>query len=213
MKKEKTKMNVEVKKDENKADVAPTDKTEMVRNDQFGMTHPFTLMRHFAEDMEAMLSDFGFSGRGFPEFNLMERFPRFGEFETDDFFGRREFANWAPDIEMLAQDGNLVIRADLPGIDKDDIDVEIKENRLTIKGERKKEFEEEKDGVYRSERSYGSFRRTLPLPESVNTDEAKAIFKNGVLEVTLAAPQLETTGKRLEITEAGTQTKTAASGS
>ncbi len=114
---------------------------------------------------------------------------------------------------MAEIDGKLTVRADLPGMEKDDINVEIKDNRLTIQGERKNELEEEKEGFYRSERSYGGFCRSLALPENANIDDANATFKNGVLEVTIATPQLAESGKRLEIGDESTEAKTASSGS
>ena len=81
--------------------------------------------------------------------------------------------------------------------------VEINDNVLTIQGERKQEHEEEREGWYRNERSYGSFYRAIPLPEGTISDSAKASFKNGVLEITLQAPPQEVSrGRRLEIKEA-----------
>jgi HSP20 family protein len=93
-----------------------------------------------------------------------------------------------------------VVRADLPGLEKNDVKVDIADDVLTIQGERKQEHEEEHEGWYRSERSYGSFYRAVPLPEGTIADSAKANFKNGVLEVTLQAPPKEVSrGRRLEI--------------
>ena len=89
---------------------------------------------------------------------------------------------------MLQRNNELVIRADLPGLTKDDVKVDVTEDAVTIQGERKREHEEEKGGVYRSERSYGSFTRVIALPEGAITDQAKAIFKDGVLEVTTPTP-------------------------
>ena len=80
--------------------------------------------------------------------------------------------------------------------------VEVVEGALVISGERKEEQEEKGEGFYRSERTYGSFFRRLPLPEGVKSEEAAATFKNGVLEVTIPAPKREPTGRTLEIKEA-----------
>ena len=80
--------------------------------------------------------------------------------------------------------------------------VEIRDDALVIEGERKQEREEEREGLYRNERVYGSFYRTIPLPEGTIADSAKATFKNGVLEVVLQAPPQEVSrGRRLEIKE------------
>ena len=91
--------------------------------------------------------------------------------------------------------------------------VEVVEGALVISGERKEEKEEKGEGFYRSERTYGSFFRRLPLPEGVKSEEAAATFKNGVLEVTIPAPKREPTGRRLEIkepTEAPAEARAAA---
>ncbi len=106
---------------------------------------------------------------------------------------------WIPTVEMLEKKGTLVVRADLPGLSKDDVKVEIIDNDLVIEGERKTETDKEEDGYYTSERSYGSFRRCLALPYGVNADEATATFSGGVLEVTMPARQhQEPHGHRLD---------------
>jgi HSP20 family protein len=95
-----------------------------------------------------------------------------------------------------------VLRADLPGLAKEDVEVEVNEDSVTIRGERRHEREEEREGVYRSERSYGSFSRVVPLPEGTITDSAKATFRDGVLEVVMQAPGREVKrGRRIEIGE------------
>ena len=107
---------------------------------------------------------------------------------------------WSPQIEMFQRGNDLVVRADLPGMTKEDVQVDINENVLSIQGERKQEHEEEREGWYRNERSYGSFYRAVPLPEGTIADSAKASFKNGVLEVVFQAPPREVSrGRRLEI--------------
>ena len=88
----------------------------------------------------------------------------------------------------LSKHDQLVIKADLPGLRKDEVSVEIADDSVTIQGERKTEHKDEREGYFRSERSYGSFCRVIPLPEGAMTDQAKANFHDGVLEVTLPAP-------------------------
>jgi len=107
---------------------------------------------------------------------------------------------FAPPVEVLERDGRLIVRADLPGLTKDDVRVEITDNVLTIEGERRSEHEERQEGgVLRSERVYGMFRRQIPLPEGVNADQATANFKDGVLEVSMPAPQRQTRGRQIEV--------------
>jgi HSP20 family protein len=96
---------------------------------------------------------------------------------------------WSPQVELFERGNNLIIRADLPGLSRDDIDVEIEDDALVIRGERRNEFEDEQEGYYRSERSYGSFYRAIPLPDNVDASQCNATFKDGVLEVTLPKPQ------------------------
>ena len=95
----------------------------------------------------------------------------------------------------------LVVRADLPGMSKDDIKVEFQDGCLTIQGERRQESKEggEGQGWCRSERRYGTFYRCIELPEGVTMDKVKANFKDKVLEVTLPAPFEQTQGRRIEI--------------
>ena len=164
--------------------------------------NPFAFMRRFAGDMERFFEDFG-SFRLSPLLRH-DIWPRVGE------FGRAE---WTPEVEIIERDGKLVVRADLPGLTKDNVKVEVTGEALIISGERKGEKEEKGEGFYRSERTYGSFFRRIPLPENVKTEEATATFKNGVLEVEMQAPKREPSGRLLEIkeaTEPQAETKAAA---
>ena len=96
------------------------------------------------------------------------------------------------------------MRADLPGLKKEDVQVDVTENAITIHGERREEHQDEREGYFHSEREYGQFYRTIPLPEGVITDSAQASFKNGVLEISMQAPPAEATrGRRIEIKDAG----------
>ena len=156
------------------------------------MGSPFRMLERFTDEMDRVFDDFGL-GRGWLA-------PRLGYDWLRSPLQRVE--GWLPDIEMLQRNNELVIRADLPGLAKDDVKVEITENAVTIQGERRREHKEEKAGVYRSERSYGSFSRVVALPEGAITDQAKANFKDGVLEITMPAPpETVTRGRKLEITE------------
>jgi HSP20 family protein len=127
------------------------------------------------------------------------------EREMEDMFGRmpawpwgeRE-RGWAPAIDMIDHKDEIVLRADLPGLTEKDIEVTVEDGALTIRGERKAETEEKKEDYYYSERTYGVFARTLPLPTGVEADRVKATFKSGVLEVHLPKAK-EAKGKKIEI--------------
>jgi HSP20 family protein len=109
---------------------------------------------------------------------------------------------WAPDVEVFQRGEQLVVRADLPGLKKEDVKIDVTDDTITIQGERKRQHEEEQNGIYRSERSYGAFRRVVQLPEGAMADQAKASFRDGVVEITMPAPPEHVTrGRRLEITE------------
>ena len=155
----------------------------------FETVNPFQMMRRFTKDMERVFGDF--PGFWFPNFKT-----EFTPFQT-------EFENvqWIPQIEVLQNNGNFMVRADLPGLTKEDVKVELKDNLLLISGERKEEKEEKREGFYRSERSYGNFYRHIPLPEGVKTENAVATFRNGVLEITMPVPKAEITTRKLEIKE------------
>jgi len=110
-------------------------------------------------------------------------------------------ALWEPQVDVVQGEGRLVVRADLPGLSKDDVRVELTDEGLVLEGERRSEIEEEREGTYRSERSYGSFRRAIPLPEGFDASGAEAHFENGVLEITLPMPEAASRAKRIEIQE------------
>jgi HSP20 family protein len=97
-------------------------------------------------------------------------------------------AAWFASLDVFEKDSRLIARADLPGLKREDVKVEVVEGYLTISGERKHEAEETKENFYRSEREHGSFYRAIPLPEGVNIDKVRATFDNGVLEVTVPLP-------------------------
>ena len=124
--------------------------------------NPFALMKEFANEVD----------RNF--FNL--RTPESSE-------------AWMPVIECKRQNGGLVISAELPGLIKDDVHVEITDEALIVEGDRTREDVEEKEGFYRSERAYGHFYRYIRLPEGAEADKAKAELKDGVLTVTVPAPE------------------------
>jgi HSP20 family protein len=132
-------------------------------------------------------------------------------FRTPLAFASNELPAWAPKVDVVTKDNALITRVDLPGMKKEDVKVEVQDGLLTLSGERKKEVTEEKDNVYREEREYGSFCRTLPLPKGVKAEEIKASFINGVLEVTMPIPAVaETAAKKIAISDGTVAAKTAA---
>jgi HSP20 family protein len=107
------------------------------------------------------------------------------------FEGDREGANrrWTPAMDLLEADDHLVLRADLPGLSEDDVQIEVQDNVLTVSGERKAEREETRNGYYRVERAFGSFSRSLTLPEGIDAERIEASFDKGVLEVRIPKPE------------------------
>lgn len=92
---------------------------------------------------------------------------------------------WSPAVDIYETDENIVLKAELPGIERKEVSVEVKDNTLILKGERKREKEVTEENYHRIERSYGSFMRSFTIPVSVRQEQVKAKFKDGVLEVTL----------------------------
>jgi HSP20 family protein len=117
----------------------------------------------------------------------------------DAFFGgERESRRWVPQMDLVEAEDHFVLKADLPGLDESDVSIEVQDGTLTISGERKAEHESSERGWYRIERSFGSFSRSLTLPERVDTDAISASFDRGVLEVRIPKPE-EHKPRRVEI--------------
>ena len=109
-------------------------------------------------------------------------------------------STWTPRTEMLERGGTLLVRVELPGLERDDVDVCVEDDRLVIEGERRHDIDPRQAGAfYRSECSYGTFRREIPLPEPVEHDHVKAKFKNGVLEVAVPRAARESTRREVRI--------------
>src|SRR5215212_7298090 len=109
---------------------------------------------------------------------------------------------WVPSMDLVEADDHFLLKADLPGLGEDDVNIEIRDNALTISGERKAEHEARERGWYRVERSFGRFSRSLTLPEGVNADAVEAAFDKGVLEVRIPKPE-ERKPRRVAIRSAG----------
>jgi HSP20 family protein len=138
-------------------------------------------LRAWGREMERMFEDFAFS-----------RWPRFRDLELFRF--PRELRLQVPSLDMYEEKDQIVVKVELPGLSKDDVEVNLTGSMLTIKGEKKREQEVKEADYYRSEREYGSIYRSVDLPAEVKTDEVKATFKDGVLEIHL--PKTEEAKKK-----------------
>lgn len=96
---------------------------------------------------------------------------------------------WNPAVDVFETDEAYVINAELPGVSRENIEIDVKNRLLTVKGERGQENETRKDRCYRKERSFGRFERTFPLPGGVDTEKITAEFKNGVLKIRIPRPE------------------------
>lgn len=184
---------------------------------------PFSFMRRFGEEMDRLFEDFGFAPLGLDPMDLLIASPRTGLAPGRALSGgtsgqrglttgasgltRQSSAGalstgrgvaWLPQVEVLQRGDSLVVRADLPGLRPDDVRVEVDNGALTISGERSYQAEDENEGVYHSERAYGAFLRTIPVPQGINPDDVQARFTEGVLEVTIPLPK-ESRSKRIAV--------------
>ena len=124
----------------------------------------------------------------------------FGEFAPER--GEEGRTGFAPPIEVRENDGKYEIRAELPGVNPDDVRLEITDDAVVINGERRAERKEERGGVHIMERRYGRFYRAIPLPEGAKTGDATARFNNGVLEVDVPIERRQTKSRQIPIQSA-----------
>jgi HSP20 family protein len=158
----------------------------------FFSASPFELMRRFTDEMDRAFSGFGQMRGSAPVQDRM----------------------WSPAIEVFEREGQIIARADLPGLNKDDVKVELTDDGLIIQGERKHEHEQCDDSFCHTERSFGRFYRLIPLPEDVDPDRINAQFNNGVLEVTVPVPERQRRRREIQVgTGGGEQSKATSSGS
>jgi HSP20 family protein len=135
-------------------------------------TSPFTLMRDFSREMDRFFHGHGITTAG-------------------------EAGVWWPAVEWKKTNGTFLVKAEVPGLKKEDVKVEVAEGCLILEGERKYESKKEEEGFFQTERSYGKFYRSIPLPEGAKPEEIKAELANGVLEVKV--PVIETKPKMRQI--------------
>jgi HSP20 family protein len=121
----------------------------------------------------------------------------------DAFFGQTDQGRrWVPPMDLVEAEDHFVLKADLPGLREGDVNIEVQDGTLTISGERKAEHEQRERGWYRIERSFGSFNRSLTLPDGVDPDRIAASFSDGVLEVRIPKPE-ERKPRRISISSSG----------
>jgi HSP20 family protein len=106
---------------------------------------------------------------------------------------------WAPSVDVFEKEGNLVIRAELPGVEQEDVDITVQDRVLTISGQRKEEQERERDGYYVRERRQGAFSRSVMLPQGVDEGNIRARYEDGVLEVTVEGVAAVREPRRIQI--------------
>src|ERR687896_2762044 len=117
----------------------------------------------------------------------------------DAFFGQTDQSRrWVPPMDLVEAEDHFVLKADLPGLAEGDVNIEVQDGTLTVSGERKAEHEQHERGFYRIERAFGSFNRSLTLPDGVDPDRIDASFHHGVLEVRIPKPE-ERKPRRIEI--------------
>jgi HSP20 family protein len=142
----------------------------------FFAVDPFAMMRRLSEEMDrAFGSTFGLTRS----------------------MGQRGI--WSPAIEVREHDNQMEITAELPGMSKDNVKLEVTEDRIILEGEKKSEEEKKEKGYVRSERSYGHFYRAIPLPDGADAEKAKAEFKDGILRVTVPIAENKRQAKRIPI--------------
>jgi HSP20 family protein len=147
------------------------------------LTNPFHLFRRMSVEMEQFFNR-AFGGGYVPSRSAASA----GIGAASSWTG---LSAWAPRIEAFQRGDQFIVRAELPGLKREDVRVNVTDDSLIIEGERRDEFENTHGDVYHTERSYGSFYREIPLPEGTLSDNAEASFKDGVLEVKLQAPPSE----------------------
>ncbi len=134
-------------------------------------SRPFSEMTGWQRDIERMFDDFFWK--------------RVSPLWSERWWPSREIGFSVPPIDLYEKKDEIIAKVELPGLEKDEVQVNITDNLLTIKGEKKREEEIEEEDYYRAERSYGSFSRSVDLPKEVQVEKARASFKNGILEVRL----------------------------
>ncbi len=153
---------------------------------------PFEEVKKLEEEIDGVFNDFWRTGG---RRVLPSSVKRKGK---DEIAPAGEEFIWAPTTDVIDKEKEVIVKADLPGVDKKDIKIKVDPKSISISGEMKKEKKEKEEKYYVEERVYGSFNRTIPLPEEVDPEKAEAKFEKGVLEIT--APKVKPSKKVKEIT-------------
>ena len=164
------------------------------------LSNPFALMQRMTEDMDHLFDQLGFGSSLRPSSSLGMLGNR-GMLGTQGGQGLSRMNDmWMPQIETSRRGDRFVVRADVPGVKKEDLQIDVEDGVLTLSGERREENTEDRDGFYRSERSYGRFHRAIPIPEGIEAEACEATFRDGVLEISLQMPKNEEPkSRRIEI--------------
>jgi HSP20 family protein len=175
------------------------------------MSNPFAFAQAMSQEMDRLFDTMGGtseSGRGISSGGSGRGLQQQSG-QQMGLQGGRGISSWSPPMEVFQRGNDLVVHADLPGMSPEDVQIDIEDGVLTISGERRQSNENREEGFYRSERSYGSFARSIALPEGVDEDQVNARYEHGVLEVTVPLPQQQRQrGRRVQIqggTSAGQQ--------
>jgi HSP20 family protein len=159
----------------------------LARSGSFG---PFSLMRRLFDDLDQL------TGVNATDMRALERRGLDG-------------LMFVPTVDVMRRDDKLVVSVDLPGMPVDDIQVTVDDGALIIEGERRSEHEQQDAGVWRCERSYGRFQRVIPLPEDADPTTTEARFENGVLEISLRAPEPAKQGRKIDVKTSGKSSDTS----
>jgi HSP20 family protein len=162
------------------------------------MANPFSFAQAMSQEMDRLFSTGGADSLSSPVGQTG------GRGQTG-----RGLSQWTPPMEVVQRENELVVRADLPGLKPEDIQIDVEDHVLTISGERQEQSEDRQNGFYRTERSYGSFTRSIALPDGIDEEQVNACFEHGVLEVTVPLPQQRQRGRRIQV-KSGTTSGAAA---
>jgi HSP20 family protein len=160
-----------------------------------GAENPLVMMRRMQDDLDRVFRAFGV-----PRLGAVLAPVRELEEELSRSPAVGQSGQWSPQIEVFERDGNLVVHADLPAVRREDVEVDVANDVLTIRGQRRHEHRDTEGGYRRTERSYGTFFRQIPLPEGVDPTEIEAAYQDGVLEVIIPTPRdPERSRRRIDI--------------
>ncbi len=168
------------------------------------MSDPFAFAQAMSQEMDRLFDTFGGTSQSGRALSTG------GSSRSLQQQGGRGQSYWAPQMEVFQRGREMVVRADLPGISPDDVQIDVEDGVLTISGERQNTNEDRQEGFYRSERSYGTFSRSIALPEGVDEDQVNARYEHGVLEVTVPLPQQQRQrGRRVQIQSGAASSQSA----